>query len=83
MLILTRHAQKPHEDPSGAVQSGDKSVLLIGDDINTPLIEITVTEIRGDQVRIGIRAPREITVHRTEVYKQIIAEIEANSTPQK
>ena len=34
-------------------------------------IEITVLEVRGEQVRIGIRAPRQVTVHRKEVYDQI------------
>jgi len=34
-------------------------------------IEITVLEVRGEQVRLGIRAPRAVTVHRKEVYEQI------------
>jgi len=43
--------------------------IVIGDSI-----EITVVEIQGDMVRIGINAPREITVHRQEVFQQIKAE---------
>jgi carbon storage regulator len=39
-------------------------------------IRITVLEVRGDQVRIGITAPREVTVHREEVF----AEIQREST---
>ena len=35
------------------------------------VIKITVVEIRGDKVRIGVEAPREIDVHRQEVYDQI------------
>ncbi|MCR4842578.1 MAG: carbon storage regulator CsrA [Eubacterium sp.] len=34
-------------------------------------IEITVLDIKGDQVKIGIQAPREIPVYRKEVYLQI------------
>jgi carbon storage regulator len=40
--------------------------IMIGDDV-----EITVLSIVGDKVRIGIQAPREIPVFRTEVYLEI------------
>jgi carbon storage regulator len=40
--------------------------IMIGDDI-----EITVLEVRGEQVRLGIRAPRNVAVHRKEVFEQI------------
>ena len=40
--------------------------IMIGNDI-----EITVLEVRGEQVRIGIRAPRSVSVHRKEVFEQI------------
>lgn len=40
--------------------------IKIGDDI-----EITIIEVRGDQVRLGVTAPRDIPVHRKEVYLQI------------
>ncbi|SFA88712.1 carbon storage regulator, CsrA [Acetitomaculum ruminis DSM 5522] len=36
-------------------------------------IEITVLEIKGDQIKIGIKAPRDIPVYRKEVYLQIQA----------
>lgn len=34
-------------------------------------IEVTVLEVRGDQVKIGISAPKEVPVYRKEVYLQI------------
>jgi carbon storage regulator len=37
-------------------------------------IVVTVIEVRGDQVRIGIDAPREVQVHREEVYRELEAE---------
>ena len=48
--------------------------IMIGDDI-----EIMVTEISGDVVKIGISAPRRVSVHRKEVYEAIQKEnIEAS-----
>lgn len=35
-------------------------------------IEIVVVEIRGDKVRLGVEAPKEIPVHRREVYEAIL-----------
>ncbi|NLK07681.1 MAG: carbon storage regulator CsrA [Firmicutes bacterium] len=43
--------------------------IIIGDDI-----KIVVVDIRGDQVKVGIDAPREIPVHREEIYAEIQAE---------
>lgn len=40
--------------------------IMIGDDI-----EVVVLEVRGEQVRLGIKAPRHITVHRREIYEAI------------
>ncbi len=40
--------------------------IIINDDIT-----ITVVEIRGDKVRLGIEAPKTVTVHRQEVYEAI------------
>lgn len=45
--------------------------IMIGDDI-----EITVVDIRGDKVRLGITAPTQIAVHRKEVYDAIRKENE-------
>lgn len=45
--------------------------IIIGDDI-----ELTVVDIRGDKVRLGIKAPSHIAVHRKEVYDAIRRENE-------
>jgi carbon storage regulator len=43
----------------------DQSIML------GPDIEITILEVRGEQVRVGIRAPRSVTIHRKEIFEQI------------
>jgi len=48
-------------------KTGDS--IVIGTDV-----VVTVLEVRNDQVRIGITAPRSVAVHREEVYRQIAAE---------
>ena len=48
--------------------------IKIGDDI-----EITVIEVRGDQVRLGVAAPRDVSVHRKVIYLQIQQENRASS----
>ena len=40
--------------------------IMIGDDI-----EIVIVDIKGDQVKIGLKAPKNVSVHRAEVYKEI------------
>ena len=48
--------------------------IVIGDGI-----EVVVLEVRGEQVRLGIRAPKDVAVHRKEIYDQIAQENKASS----
>ena len=48
-------------------RSGEK--LVIGEKVT-----VTVLSVKGNQVRIGIDAPRDVTVHREEIYQRILKE---------
>lgn len=47
--------------------------LVIGDDVN-----VTVLGVRGNQVRLGVNAPKEVAVHREEIYQRIQNEVNNN-----
>jgi len=40
--------------------------IMVGDDV-----KITIVDIKGDQVKLGITAPKQVAVHREEVYQEI------------
>lgn len=40
--------------------------IIIGDDI-----EIVIVDVKGEQVKIGVKAPKKVSVHRAEVYEEI------------
>jgi len=60
-------AADPRKEPAMLVLSRQRDeTIMIGDDV-----ELTVVDIRGDKVRIGIKAPSSVAVHRKEVYDAI------------
>ena len=62
MLVLTRRLGQ---------------AIMIGDPKKPDeCIEVTVVEVRGEQVRIGTSAPEDVKVHRTEIYQEIYEQVQ-------
>ena len=53
-----------------------KQSIVIGTDV-----VVTILEVRGDQVRVGISAPRSVSVHREEVFAELEATNKAAASP--
>lgn len=49
-----------------ALSRKENESIMIGNEI-----EVTVLEIKGDQVKIGIKAPKNVSIYREEIYQQI------------
>ncbi len=50
--------------------------IIIGENI-----VVTVVEIRGDKVRLGVQAPKEVSVHRREIYDKVKRSAPAEGSP--
>ena len=51
--------------------------LMIGDDVS-----VVILGVKGNQVRIGVNAPKEVAVHREEIYEKIQAEQTDEDSPE-
>ena len=47
----------------------DGETLMIGDEVT-----VTVLGVKGNQVRLGINAPKSVAVHREEIYERVVQE---------
>ena len=49
--------------------------IMIGESI-----EVRIVDVRGDKVRIGINAPKDVPVHRQEIFQPILDEVESQTS---
>jgi carbon storage regulator len=66
IALATRRGLPRREDPVLVLTRRANQSIMIGHEI-----VVTVLEVRGDQVRLGIKAPRSIDVHREEIFIQL------------
>jgi carbon storage regulator len=64
--IQAANQARPKESPMLVLSRHRDESIMIGDDVI-----VTIVDIRGDKVRLGINAPQDVPVHRQEVYEAI------------
>lgn len=67
-------------------EKGRRAVLVLTRRVNQSIVigdgvVVTVLEVRGDQIRLGIQAPRSVPVHREEVYRELVETNQAAASP--
>lgn len=76
-MTCSRATQKRQVNKMLALTRKKGEALMINNNI-----EITILEVRGDQVKIGIAAPKDVPIYRKEVYLQIQEENKASFSPE-
>ena len=76
-MTCSREIQKRQVNKMLALTRKKGEALMINNNV-----EITILEVRGDQVKIGIDAPKDVPIYRKEVYLQIQEENKASFSPE-
>jgi carbon storage regulator len=78
LLFVTKQTNRQKELKMLVLSRQKDESIMIGDDV-----KITIVDVRGDKVRLGIEAPKNIPVHRKEVYEAIQREKKAAENGEK